>query len=195
MPEPAARRFTMADLMILIAGCAVGIFWTQVAYKEIIDQMEGKIQWDWSLRLIYLPMAPMPILASISLALLVCRLRQPRPRFRRLFRQPGALAMTCVFLMLIFEGAMQLAGRGLNLIVNRYWPPTPSTGFSVTITSQWLSVLSGEVGVSIVACWLLLLAVGRWRAEPTWIDRSGRCLGACWIVAYLASSLAESLFT
>jgi hypothetical protein len=57
-----------------------------------------------------------------------------------------------------------------------------------------LFTVSGA-GTVIAACWLLLLAVGRWKPEPTWIDRSGRCLGVCWIAIDLADSLLQHLFT
>jgi uncharacterized paraquat-inducible protein A len=34
---------------------------------------------------------------------------------------------------------------------------------------------------SVALAWLGLALSGRWRAERSWIDRSGRIVGACWL--------------
>ena len=34
---------------------------------------------------------------------------------------------------------------------------------------------------SVALAWLVLVLSGRWRAERSWIDRSGRVVGACWL--------------
>jgi hypothetical protein len=34
---------------------------------------------------------------------------------------------------------------------------------------------------SVALAWLGLTLSGRWRAERSWIDRSGRIIGACWL--------------
>jgi hypothetical protein len=35
---------------------------------------------------------------------------------------------------------------------------------------------------AVVVAWVILLLSGRWRSEPSWIDRLGRALGVFWIV-------------
>jgi hypothetical protein len=42
------------------------------------------------------------------------------------------------------------------------------------------------VGTMIIGEWIAMGVGGRWRPEPTWIDRFGRFLGVSWIVAGLA---------
>jgi hypothetical protein len=37
----------------------------------------------------------------------------------------------------------------------------------------------------IFSAWFVLAVSGRWRPEPSWIDRSGRVLAVAWIVRYL----------
>jgi hypothetical protein len=37
----------------------------------------------------------------------------------------------------------------------------------------------------IISAWFVLAVSGRWRPEPSWIDRSGRVLAIAWIVRYL----------
>jgi hypothetical protein len=44
-------------------------------------------------------------------------------------------------------------------------------------SSQW-------TGTAVLSAWTVLLLGGRWRTERSWIDRSGRALGLCWIAAY-----------
>jgi hypothetical protein len=38
-------------------------------------------------------------------------------------------------------------------------------------------------GFAVIGSWATLFLGGHWRAEPTWIDRVGRLLGAYWISA------------
>jgi hypothetical protein len=45
-----------------------------------------------------------------------------------------------------------------------------------------LTVLGDRIGFAVAGVWLALLLVGRWKAEPSWIDRLGRALGCLWIV-------------
>jgi hypothetical protein len=197
-PSPAGtatRKFTMADLMILVAGCAAGVAWTKAYYGATATEIE-MLDGFWKFKLQYLLRAPVPSLTSIGVALLACRLRSPRPSIRRLVRQPGAVAMACVGLVLLLDAATLLAGRALNAGLDRVWPPTPNPGVSFTTgdeLSQVFAAIDINVGPVIAACWLLLAVVGRWRAEPTWVDRLGRCLGVCWIVVSLASAIAVHL--
>jgi hypothetical protein len=36
---------------------------------------------------------------------------------------------------------------------------------------------------AVAGAWLALALSGRWRPERDWLDRAGRVLGVCWIVA------------
>jgi hypothetical protein len=47
-------------------------------------------------------------------------------------------------------------------------------------TDHFLNTMA-MIGVAVASSWLLLLVSGRWRPEPSWIDRSGRVLGWIWI--------------
>lgn len=38
---------------------------------------------------------------------------------------------------------------------------------------------------SVAATWGVVALAGRWRSEPTWLDRAGRVLGGYWVVATL----------
>jgi hypothetical protein len=177
-----------------LSAAAAGVAWTKAYYGDAATQLE-QLSELWKFKLQYLLKAPVPGLISIGLALLVCRLRPPRPSIRRLVRQPGAVAMACVGLMLLLNAATMFAGRALSAGLDQVWPPTRTPGVTVAVVSDELSQVFAvtEVGPVIAACWLLLAVAGRWRAERSWVDRLGRCLGVCWIVAYLASAIATYL--
>jgi hypothetical protein len=43
------------------------------------------------------------------------------------------------------------------------------------------------IGASVASTWMLAWLGGRWKAEPTWIDRLGRGLGWAWIALAVAT--------
>ena len=53
---------------------------------------------------------------------------------------------------------------------------------SIDFTSMELQLVPSEIGGGVAAAWTIQAIGGRWRPEPTWIDRAGRLLGAFWIV-------------
>src|SRR5690349_11261331 len=102
-PEPR-RPFTMADLMILIAGLAIGISWAQSAWPWVqpyVITFNGSAarvsipleKLPWSALLIVWIKAMTPFVASQGMALLICRIRRPRPPIRQLALNPGAIAL------------------------------------------------------------------------------------------------------
>ena len=42
-------------------------------------------------------------------------------------------------------------------------------------------LLAHHAGWAVAVSWLMLAISGRWRAEPSWVDRWGRVLGCTWI--------------
>jgi hypothetical protein len=66
-------------------------------------------------------------------------------------------------------------------------------GRRVTIMLDSLAVQFGvtlrETGLAVAAAWMALLLTGRWRAEPSWIDRAGRILGVLWIGYFIGLRL------
>ena len=131
----------------------------------------------------------------MGVAVLACRFLGPRPRLRRLARQPGTVATACLTLALPIEAAPRAAGWALRQVVDRAWPPQqpPALGGDIAITAdQLLYILTGvEAGPLVLAGWLLLAAPGLWRSEPTWVDRAGRALGVAWIAFSVADRLLQ----
>lgn len=190
-PTFTARRFTMADLMILVAGCAAGIAWTQTYWADITRQMRSLGTSTLRESLQHLSEVSRPCLAMLGVALLICRIRRPRPALRRLARQPGSVALACASLSLAAEGAMLLVGWAATPGFNRLLAAPPTPGYTRVFPPReaLLTYRIGYIGMTIAASWLVLVVSGRWRAEATWIDRAGLGLGACWIAEFVASGL------
>ncbi len=163
------RRFTLIDLMVLVAATCAGLAilrpylatfasrkWRQASpYIRTIEATYGA----WSC-----------IAACWMIALLLLRYRRPRPRRGRLVRRPGHVAC-CVAVVALAEGFLyQLAVSGLSDPMRRPF----------SFHSFWITV-SGHIGPTVAGAWLLLALSGRWKSDPGWIDRLGRLLGCCWI--------------
>ena len=129
---------------------------------------------------------------SWTTAILLLRLRAPRPRRRRLWCQPGFLA--CVAAVFVFAWK----GVGLSLVVAAVVLTANPTleidygGLFIQLAfmqfSTHLAPLS-NVGEAVLLVWLVTWASGRFRAELSWVDRSGRVLGAVWVcISLLAFS-------
>ena len=139
-----------------------------------------------------------PFAAAWTLAILGLRLRRPRARWSRLVRQPGLVAglMAAFVLVVRLPGFATMCARVLgqpNLAVRNVTgiggggvgrgggcfmglPP----GYLWFDTDHFLNTMA-MIGVAVGSSWILLLVSGRWRPEPSWIDRAGRVLGWFWI--------------
>src|SRR5262249_12364931 len=96
MTPRAPRKFTILDGMILVAAAAGGF-----ALRRAVGDTVGGHAVNLDLvvfsalgSLFYRVVeAAFPVLVALTLAVLLWRLRLPRPRWRRLMRQPGVAAV------------------------------------------------------------------------------------------------------
>ena len=100
-----------------------------------------------------------PSLVVWGIAILTLRLRAPRPPWREAAIQPGVWACVAPLVALLSLPAM---GRYFALEFSPLILPT-----------------------AVAAAWLTLALCGRWRPEPSWVDRAGRGLGLGWLVLLL----------
>jgi hypothetical protein len=118
-----------------------------------------------------------PLVAVWTLALIPIRLVGPRPRLRRLARQPGMTAICAAGAAFAVVGPFGLIevfadqGAPSLICVSLYWTPLFVPMF---------------VGWAVLVSWMTLLIGRRWRAERSWVDRAGRATGVFWILACLA---------
>jgi hypothetical protein len=177
----ARRRFRLLDAMILIAatGVACGLMlgiervtqgqvsWSTVS--ELASGAQGQLEaWKLVVTTVFLVvLLAMPFAAMWTLAIIPLRFTGPRPRFRRLARQPGINAAFSACVALVLAGVE--AGVTLWLDGNEF-------------TYFFLLAIPTYPALAVLIAWMTLLVGGRWRAEPSWVDRLGRALGVYWIV-------------
>jgi hypothetical protein len=187
--EPS-RKFTLFDGMVFVAATAVAFASYPRSPLEYFPAFLEQIREAWSrnpslhgslfsflVTLEYIFWLPQMVLAFWTLALVGLRLLPPRPRLRRLARQPGTIA-SCVAssVLLIVEISLAL----ILLATLRTNSPQQHIWFYV-MSGDGFRVMTAKVGFAVAAAWLTLALSGRWRAEPDWVDRMGRFMGAFWI--------------
>ncbi|QDV33085.1 hypothetical protein [Tautonia plasticadhaerens] len=180
-PEPPARRgLRLVDLLILLAASAFPILLGLtndsrglIADASYLLECAGGFEptsrlWWVDLRhrsfgpgrLIESMAAEMAlvlgtILIPSTFAMVLIRLRPPRPDRRELLCQPGFIATVAAGLgMLLIPAGWAYAGRF-----------APAWVVPAMVTLAWLA-----------------LAIGRgWRPERSWVDRTGRAVGLAWL--------------
>ena len=177
-PAPL-RRFRISDAMILVAATAVAcglllaIEWItegQISLRTFPELFTAKlaslstketIQLALSVSLLATSLA-LPFAAMWTLAIIPIRLSGPRPRFRRLSRQPGIIAALAAAL------ALALAAIQVGLVI---W-----LGASFYAIVALLAVPTYP-GLAVLIAWMTLLLGRRWAQSRAglidWVGRSG----------------------
>jgi hypothetical protein len=182
------RRFRLLDAMILVAATAFAsglmllmeqitqgqISWSALpALFESDSRIFGSAKHE---QMIYLfvsaaflvTLLALPFAAMWTLALIPIRLTGPRPRFRRLSCQPGMMAA--------ISAGVALALVGMQTAVV-FWQASDNPYAIVALAG-----VPVYPGLAVLIAWITLLVGGRWRGEPSWVDRLGRALGIYWIL-------------
>ena len=182
------RRFTILDGMILMMAAAFGSFvvsryeYTYMVSYSVFPLSDGVPLpsfsatvgsqtpfGPYSWKVIHWGIWTSLVLSAFMPALLGLRLLPPRPRVRRLFRQPGATACLAASLALLVSVIPSLTTRLPVRVV-------PNHG-----RVRWGFVGSYSAGMAVAGAWLTQTVLGRWRPEPSALDRIGRVLGLYWI--------------
>jgi hypothetical protein len=170
--------------MVLIAATALGLAWAAQGWSRLESATRGPTwSWNWIRDTGILVLATsLPCLLAWTAALALLRIRSPRPSWRRASRQPGMTANLAASL-----ASLALLPSVATLILVRYYRNAGST------TNLWRDLMAGLieflamvtpiVGFVVLIAWILLAIQRQWRCERSWIDRSGRVLGALWIVS------------
>jgi hypothetical protein len=174
----APRKITLTDAMVLVAAPALSLVMIRdyLSDPRISRMLPLDYTWsvsEWWIRgCLYVGILS-PLAVSLSLALFILRLRQPRPEMRRLLRQPGMVASSAT----VIVGTLFVLKVFLS-----YYLVSPSRPFwLLPLYDIWMRRLpwGGEV---VAVAWIMLRLSGAWRSEPSWIDRAGRALGVYWII-------------
>ncbi len=192
-PEPT-RRFGIGDALILLAATATGMAGLRLMRGYFA--LEWNNPWQSKTDPVFspllflarqLPLLATPPLLGWSVALLLLRLRNPRPFRRRLWSQPGFLACLAACSPFVWRTAILSGSLLLHHLQDSVQGSHPHIGvveMSVT-AEQFLHIVFDErqnVPPAILLVWLMAWRSGRLRAERSWIDRSGRAVGYAWIV-------------
>lgn len=86
------RKFTLLDAMILVAATAAGLAFLRLFLAEGRFFQGAPFQGQFTSYVLSGIEAAYPFLTTWTFALVILRLRQLRPRFRRIVRQPGMAA-------------------------------------------------------------------------------------------------------
>jgi hypothetical protein len=169
---PPSRRFTILDAMAFVAATAVGLalaLWLRPKGGFLPTPGEPLDYWVW-----FGP--PSGLAVAWGFALFLIRLRAPRPRWRRLARQPGFVASA----MTIGPIPIGILLASAFDFIPRYPFPRPTT-----YVQEWYWRIAIEIiPTAIGGAWLALALSGRWKPEPTWVDRIGRGLGLFWVASW-----------
>lgn len=192
-PSQPNRRFLMSDAIVLVAATGLGL--AGCRYWFLLDENEWGHIWDTSVasiprRLWIGAIRSIPVLSILSfnwtLAILLLRLRGPRPSRRHLWCQPGFLACVAVLFVLAWKGlVLGLCVVSDSLLLST--TPRPQLTFRRLVSEIAQIMLSEQyaphqdLGYAVLLVWLVTQAAGRCRFEASWIDRTGRCLGLGWV--------------
>lgn len=214
MTTDRPRPFTLGDAALLIVAASVGLAlvrdWVHPSWCAHPMPMFGG-QAISNARQSYYELARMvswtiPFAIPMTAALLIARARSPRPRWRRIARQPGAVGCAAALLGIAFPFGREVFCWVLaylcrpNSAIHLPSPPFArydNPGFHPP-AGEWLRrallevfplLISPVVSVAVAASWCALKASGRWRPEPGWIDRAGRCLSAYWMALGVAIAI------
>jgi hypothetical protein len=192
------RRFQRLDCLILIAFTAVGLYlciawtgreltrWSLARAQSPVPTEPRAPELRW-LRMLQSPNAHHAeygfcylklFLVVLTPAFLVLRLRQPRPKLRRLARYWGTAGCITAFVFLLATAAMTTAKWAYDNLVPLVMPNPMESDIVETLET---TLVNAEVAGAIVTIWCLLKIAKRLRCERTWIENFGIFLCAGWI--------------
>ena len=184
MPEDTTRKFGLWDAMVLVAATAVGLAVFPHAFGDLstyairllklVSNLSAP-QRDWrdgtvSIYYIFAQFAGLllPFCSAWSLALILLRLRKPRPALRQIAVQPGEVACGSALLATVFFSILV----GFILVIG---PPAllePDTDSWALHRTLLILVGPPLIGFTVLGAWSTLLLGGHFRTEPSWMDRA-----------------------
>jgi hypothetical protein len=183
--EPT-RKLTLLDMMVLTAATATGMALMRLCGRRFQMLPQAK-DWHWHAAIILQGIwLSWYFLTAWGPALFVIRLLPPRPRLRKVLRQPGTVACYAMILPLSVQATtfIILTAKERNETAWARAEVAFERGFLMHPYFMGEQD-AGLVVFSVVGAWLTLVLTGRWRPERNWIDRAGRFLGFAWIAGYV----------
>jgi hypothetical protein len=231
--ETRDRRFDLGDAAILAAAVAVAGLMLVVrglglppspaglAPKEVTIEIFGSIPVPGAAEEPAQPAegvlsrivrratrAILPVLMTVTPAVLILALRRPRPLLRRLLHRPGiaacAVATPVLAAMAVGYGLLAAWGAWKSVGAPTIIPLPPHaspvhpypTVRATHMQELWFGldfmVADCAYAQDVVAGAWLIMAVGRWwRPDRHWLDRLGRAVGFAWLLLMAAEFVVE----
>lgn len=187
------RPFRLLDAMSLVAATAVGLglargmqdpLWSQTN-MTVVDGSVGAVLHAaarWTI-------LGLPMIMSLTLAVLLMALQRPRPGFGSLMRRPGTAACGAAALAMAIGAANMMALLAVVRVKQSMGPYEPDRLAVVLVDCliHGVPLDCGMPGLAVTVAWATLALTGQWHREPHWLDRAGRRLGLAWIVLMVLS--------
>lgn len=187
------RRFLISDAIALVAATGLGLagsrYWLSLSdarWSNLRSTADASaLRRLWIAAISSLPASSIFLLCW-TVAVILLRLRGPRPRRQHLWCQPGFLA--CVAVAFVFVGKSVVLGLlyaiSILLAPRHHIPNFTVQGFVreftlVLFTARYAPQMN--VGSAVLLAWFVTYAAGRCRPETSWVDRLGRVVGVVWV--------------
>lgn len=174
MRQLPARRFTLADVMVLVAATTPGLIVLRAAVDlDLFNRAPNPKAPAGRNFIEYLSVSGGCILGSLTFAVLVLSLYKPRGKFREIIGGPGFVACAAVAAASVLPVAYFAIGMTCDTGLGSLKAPL--------YVNNLFARLTHGAGPMIGGAWIALALSGRWRPGPTWTDRLGCVLGISWI--------------
>jgi hypothetical protein len=175
------RKLTLLDGMIFVAATGVALGWERVYLAFVATHLAAMPRYMVMKYYLY---GLVPFLVMYAAILLILSLKLFPSPIRSLARRPGTIACFAIMLGVIAAGLSVFVELAFSAFVYR-----TLTG-GKDIYSAMVAMFTQRVWVSspiVVGAWSALIVTSRWRPAPDWVDRAGRALGICMVVAHFIS--------
>jgi tRNA A-37 threonylcarbamoyl transferase component Bud32 len=175
-----------SDARIVVATTVAGVALIQATPPQYPDELIRLFQNQTTAPIpafLLWVVGSLPCVVMWMLGLLALRSRRPWPNLREVATEPGMAACGMAALGMTVAGLLTF----LVLTIPGNWHGAPMLLLRLIPMTSYMSA------VPVVATWGFLVASGRWRPEPTWIDRVGRVLG-CWLISVVLLTSGGALF-
>lgn len=197
MPSTPRRRFTLFDMMLLIAATAIGarslqIIWSFLNVSHFASPLDKRPFLGVLVRVPHALGAAVPLVSAWTFAMPALWMRGPRQPFHRLVLQPGLAACIAAASALVLSAIFRIAEVAAIAVSQGQPISFGDMGIWAFLCLAFIEQPSG-VGITVAAVWSWLILGRRWRPQPTWIDRMGRVLGVYWLMMIFWIIILESL--
>jgi hypothetical protein len=187
-PEP--RKFTIFDVMALIAATAVGLALIRYSHIRYFawegPAVPGRIVYHTLYTIGHFVYGILPALYALCAAVVASDLRGERLWRGALSRGPGSAACFAALVTALAALVSRVLGYAIGSNPGVLWKDHPADVFHTTAYEAFCSphaidslfMAAGEAAMpAVLAVWLVQHFCELWNLVPEWSDRLGRVLG------------------